>query len=181
MRTEKQRSHSSAMLARKGLILPGFCLEANIIVGRRKDSVLARSRTNCTENYFPPGTRSNSYFPDPHFHDQHHPRLRAPDKSARPVNGFPPSVTCCEVSTFGNPRLPVVFCGTSNATPSFHRRVSNDPRVHTGSPQTLRRRSSATRAVGIKWRVSGCFSSISNHCHYRGNPAPNRSICIVNE
>src|SRR6266404_486872 len=158
-------SHSSAMLATEwASYSPCFLSGSNSYVGRRKDSVCARSRPNAAEHYFPPGhALSNSYFPDPTSTTTSSPACRAPDKSARPVNGFPPSVTCSSFA-FGNRAVAVVFGGTSTCNTIFPSasfqpdstcpyRVSTDAFADVNPPP------------GRGWikvcLYPGCFSSIS--------------------
>src|SRR5438876_957240 len=71
------------------------------------------------EPYFPPGNAlSNSYFPDPTSTTTSSPAWRAPERSARPVNDFPPSLTCSSFA-FGSRTVAVVFAGTSTCNAIF--------------------------------------------------------------
>src|SRR5437016_10265351 len=116
------------------------------------------------EPYFPPGNAlSNAYFPDPTSTTTSSPACRAPERSARPVNGFPPSLTPSSFA-FGNRTVAVVFGGTStcHAILPSARFQPDSTSPYTVSTEAL---ADVNPPPGLGWiqmcLYPGCFSSIS--------------------
>jgi len=99
-------------LAKRGPILRFVSLLPN-------HGFCAHRQQNTAQPYFPPGNAlSNSYFPDPTSTTTSSPACRAPERSARPANGFPPSLACSSFA-FGSRTVAVVFAGTSTCNAVF--------------------------------------------------------------